>query len=118
MWRRCCEPFADGANLPTKAFCLQVPCRLTGVDGPLGSTVCKLVTILREVPGGRGSPLPPLPGAGSTEGSAEFPGEPRALSHLGHVGAPFPKVKYRKVCELFGRTDEPFIICILPRPAA
>ena len=43
--------FTDGANQSTKAFCFQVPCHLTGVDGPVDSTVCKLVTIPGEVHG-------------------------------------------------------------------
>lgn len=48
------EHFPDGTNPSTKAFCLQVHCHLTSVDGPVGSPTCKLVPILCAVPRLRG----------------------------------------------------------------
>lgn len=53
MWVAAVGYFTDGANPSTKGFCFQVPCHLTGVDGPADSTMCKLVTILYEFQGTR-----------------------------------------------------------------
>lgn len=68
--------FTD-ANPSTKAFCFQVPCHLTGVDGPADSPACKLVTMPCEVRGSDGHCLKgeesSVEGVGDSQGVRQLP---------------------------------------------
>lgn len=121
------EHFTDGANWSTKAFCFQVSCHLTGVDGPVDSTVCKLVPVLYGVH--RDQVGCSLKGEEcSIEGARLQAGGSNSAVHLrwseatvlfylfqckGHSPSCYPfRWKYKKLSTFIGLTNEPSIICI------